>query len=147
MIIAAPYHTSGISVALSKGLLAPTSTPEVPLQPYVRLHVTLLTTTALHPDPVYFGLKPGSKVPSTVLTTYEGVRHGGKVPQFNSLTYHGKISFADREEYVVKIFSNETLSDEWLNTVFAGKVGWVLRKEVSLYLRSQRNLINHERKR
>lgn len=129
VIIAAPYHSSGINVALSNGLLAPSSSPEVPSQPYVHLHVTLLTTAALHPDPAYFGLKPGSKVPQSVLTTYEGVRLGGRAPEFNSLTYHGKVS-PDREEYVVKIFSNETLSDEWLNTVFGGKVGWVLRKEV-----------------
>ncbi|KAL5535268.1 hypothetical protein ACEPAF_3362 [Sanghuangporus sanghuang] len=134
VIIAAPYHSSGINVALSNGLLAPTSAPEVPLQPYVRLHVTLLTTTSLHPDPAYFGLRPGSNVPESILTTYEGVRHGGKVPEFNSLTYHGKIS-STREEYVVKIFSNESLSDEWLNTVFGGKVGWVLRKEWDAYPR------------
>ncbi|EJD04227.1 uncharacterized protein FOMMEDRAFT_146234 [Fomitiporia mediterranea MF3/22] len=134
VIIAAPYHTSGINVALSTGLLAPASAPEVPPQPYVHLHVTLLTTTALHPDPAYFGLKPGSKVPQTILTTYEGARRGGRVPEFNSLSYHGKVS-SDREEYVVKIFSNETLSDEWLKTVFGGKVGWVLRKEWDAYPR------------
>ena len=51
------------------------------------------------------------------------------MPEFNSMTYHGKVA-PDREEWVVKIFSNETISDEWLHKVFSGKVGWVLRKEV-----------------
>jgi len=96
------------------------------------LHVTLLTTTAPHPDPEYFGLAQGSTVPMSVLTTYEGVRKGGKVPEFNSLTYHGKVA-PSREEYVVKIFSQKRVEDEWLNRVFGSKVGWVYRKEWDAY--------------
>lgn len=129
IILAAPYHQTGIKVSLASGLLSLSSAPEVPEQPYVRLHVTLLSTTAAHPNPEYFGLRPGSQVPTSILTTYEGARNGGPVPEFNSMTYHGKVS-PDREEYVVKIFSKETISDEWLSKMFGGKVGWVLRKEV-----------------
>lgn len=99
----------------------------------MRLHVTLLTTTSPQPNPEYFGLKSGAKVPQSILTTYEGARNGGKEPEFNSLTYHGVIA-PGRDEYVVKIFSKETLSDEWLDKVFDGKVGWVLRKEVGYVL-------------
>ncbi|KAH8120483.1 Prenylcysteine lyase-domain-containing protein [Phellopilus nigrolimitatus] len=132
VIIAAPFHSTGIKVASRSGLFAPEASPAVPPQPYVHLHVTLLTTTAQSPDPAYFALKSGSKVPVSVLTTYEGARLGGKVPEFNSLSYHGPIA-PGREEHVVKIFSKEERSDEWLNTVFGGKVGWVLRKEWDAY--------------
>jgi prenylcysteine oxidase / farnesylcysteine lyase len=64
-----------------------------------------------------------------VLTTYEGARLGGPEPEFNSLTYHGEVA-PGRGEWVVKIFSDHRLSDEWLEEVFDGNVGWVHRKEV-----------------
>ncbi|OBZ77505.1 hypothetical protein A0H81_01708 [Grifola frondosa] len=99
----------------------------IPEQPYVRLHVTLLSTTASTPHASYFGLKHGTKAPTEVLTTWEGVRTGGEhEPEFNSLTYHGP-------EWVVKIFSKERVSDEWLAKVFDGQVGWVYRKEWDAY--------------
>jgi prenylcysteine oxidase/farnesylcysteine lyase len=65
----------------------------------------------------------------------DGFRRGGKAPEFNSLTYHGQTKFAedespDKREWVVKIFSMERISDEWLATMFQNQVGWVLRKEV-----------------
>ena len=63
-----------------------------------------------------------------MLTTYEGTRNGGKEPEFNSISYHGTV----REgEWAVKIFSEERVSDEWLEDMFMGQVGWVYRKEVS----------------
>lgn len=134
VIIAAPFHSTGISVETASGTFSPDTLPYIPPpQPYVHLHVTLLTTTSPQPSPEYFGLKSGAKVPDAILTTYEGVRNGGKEPEFNSLTYHGPIA-PGREEYVVKIFSKEALPDEWLSKVFNGKVGWVFRKEVSLHL-------------
>lgn len=37
----------------------------------------------------------------------------------------------DQEEWSVKIFSKQRISDEWLSTVF-DHVGWVHRKEVSV---------------
>ena len=130
VIIAAPIHQSGISFSQNTWSLSKTHFEPVPAQPYVRLHVTLLSTTSPHPNPEYFGLKEGSSVPQTILTTYEGVRKGGKEPDFNSLTYHGVVGPGREQEFVVKIFSKERLDDEWLSNVFSGNVGWVFRKEV-----------------
>jgi len=131
VVIAAPYHTSHIS-------LPPDLSSLIPPQPYIHLHVTLLTTTAATPNPVYFGEEPGSKIPTTVLTTFEGARRGGRAPEFNSLSYLGKAQSAtngthsgqETDEWVVKIFSMERISDEWLTTMFQNQVGWVFRKEV-----------------
>jgi len=67
-----------------------------------------------------------------MLTTYEGVRQGGKEPEFNSLSYHGMV----REgEWAIKIFSDHLITDEWLEEVFEGQVGWVYRKEWDAYPR------------
>ena len=135
VIIAAPYHTSRISLPDDLSSI-------IPLQPYIHLHVTLLTTTATTPDPEYFGYKPGDKTPTTILTSLNGVRHGGKAPEFNSLTYHGQTKIAKNEthdgqntgEWTVKIFSMEPVSDDWLARVFQEQVGWVFRKEVTSFL-------------
>ena len=131
VIIAAPYHTSSISLPDDLSSL-------IPPQPYIHLHVTLLTTTAMTPDPAYFGSKPGEKIPTMILTSFDGVRHGGKAPEFNSLTYHGQVKTAKNEthdtqntgEWSAKIFSMEPISDDWLARVFQGQVGWIFRKEV-----------------
>lgn len=125
VILAAPYHSTAISLPESLS-------SQIPEQPYVHLHVTLLTTTAVHPNPVYFGLGPTDIIAKTVLTTSLGARNGGKEPEFNSLTYHGTIEHDGQTEHVVKIFSNQTVSDEWLANMFSDKVGWVLRKEVRI---------------
>jgi prenylcysteine oxidase/farnesylcysteine lyase len=120
VILAAPFHSTNIVVphAISK---------QVPAQPYVHLHVTLLTTTSEYPNPEYFALSPSDKPARMMLTTYEGVRENGKEPEFNSLSYHGLVR---ESEWAVKIFSKQRISDEWLNDVFNGQVGWVFRKEV-----------------
>jgi prenylcysteine oxidase/farnesylcysteine lyase len=133
VIIAAPYHSSRISL--------PDDLSSIPDQPYIHLHVTLLTTTATTPDPEYFGFKPSDKIPTTILTSLDGVRHGGKAPEFNSLTYHGQAKIAGNEthdaqgtgEWSVKIFSMEPISDDWLAKVFQEQVGWVFRKEVTCF--------------
>lgn len=120
VILAAPYHLTNISLPSSIA-------SEIPEQPYVHLHVTLVTTTAKTFNPSYFGLSASSHVPAMMLTTYEGVRQGGKEPEFNSISYHGMV----REgEWIVKIFSKERVSDDWLQGIFPGEVGWVYRKEV-----------------
>jgi len=62
-----------------------------------------------------------------ILTTGQGFRNGGKAPEFNSLSYHGLVRDG---EWGVKIFSKQRISDEWLEKVFPGTVGWVFRKEV-----------------
>ncbi|KAI0318721.1 FAD/NAD-P-binding domain-containing protein [Amylostereum chailletii] len=130
VILAAPYHSTSIS--LPSAVAA-----SIPEQPYVHLHVTLLSTTAPAPNATYFGLKEGAKVPTTVLTTLDGVRRGGVAPEFNSLTYHGPIVDAATgeatEEMVVKIFSMAPVSNAWLGEMFQGQVGWVLRKEWDAY--------------
>jgi prenylcysteine oxidase/farnesylcysteine lyase len=129
VIIAAPFHSTGIN-------LAPAISSQIAQQPYVHLHVTLLATTAPQPNPEYFSLPASSKIPAMVLTTYEGVRKGGKEPEFNSLSYHGSI-MKDKDDtpdqWSVKIFSKERVSDEWLDKIFDGQVGWVYRKEWDAY--------------
>ncbi|KAI0655025.1 Prenylcysteine lyase-domain-containing protein [Cubamyces menziesii] len=135
VILAAPFHQAKINFKASLAL--------VPEQPYVHLHVTLLSTSSPTPNPNYFNLGHGAKAPTTLLTTYEGVRsRGGPEPEFNSLTYHGPVRDKDgvvqtnaqgEKEWVVKIFSKNRVEDEWLERMFGGNVGWVLRKEWDAY--------------
>ena len=121
VILAAPFHSSGIDLSSSLA-------EQIHEQPYVRLHVTLLSTSSPTPNPKYFGLATSSVVPRMILTTNQGKRGGDIEPEFNSLTYHGLI----REgEWAVKIFSDHELSDAWLNEMFQDKIGWIYRKEVS----------------
>lgn len=123
VVLAAPFHSSGIT-------LPPSLSSQILKQPYIHLHVTLLTTTSSTPNSTYFSLPSTSRAPRMILTTYEGVRKGGREPEFNSLSYHGLV----REgEWAVKIFSQQRISDEWLQNVFNGQVGWVYRKEVYFY--------------
>ena len=74
------------------------------------------------------------------MTSYNGVRQGGIAePDFVALAFHGQLKNMKQdegpflgdhsEEYVVKLFSLQRLSEEWLEGMF-GEVGWVLRKEV-----------------
>lgn len=144
IILAAPYHSTGI--AFEPSFANSSLEVHVPKQPYVRLHVTLLSTTSPSPNATYFNMKEGDKVPTQVLTTWEGVREGKNVKlEFNSMTYHGvlrtkegeafkgKDGSAQEPEYVVKIFSAQRVEDDWLEMMFGrGRVGWVLRKEVGL---------------
>ncbi|KAI0063132.1 FAD/NAD-P-binding domain-containing protein [Artomyces pyxidatus] len=133
VILATPYHTSDIILPSDLSKL-------IPKQPYIHLHVTLLSTTAPSYNPEYFGLAKGAKAPQMVLTTLDGVRNGGKVPEFNSINYLRKIVKKNAteakegpEEWAVKIFSMAPVSDEWLSNLFQGQVGWVLRKEWDSY--------------
>ncbi|KAJ3575893.1 hypothetical protein NP233_g794 [Leucocoprinus birnbaumii] len=123
VILAAPFHSTDITVpqAVSQ---------KIPKQPYVHLHVTLLSTTSQYPNPEYFAMSPSAQPARMMLTTFENVRKNGKAPEFNSLSYHGSV----REgEWIVKIFSSEALSDDWLADVFNEQVGWVYRKEWDAY--------------
>ncbi|KAF7306595.1 Prenylcysteine lyase [Mycena indigotica] len=121
VILGAPWHSSNIQLPAEI---------KIPVQPYVHLHVTLLSTTLASLPAESLGLPSSTKIPAMLLTTYEGARNGGKTPEFNSLSYHGKIS---DEEWVVKIFSKQRITDDWLNTMFNGQVGWVHRKEWDAY--------------
>ncbi|KAH9964500.1 hypothetical protein BC827DRAFT_1265775 [Russula dissimulans] len=112
VIIAAPYHSSHISLRVNLTSLIPT-------QPYVRLHITLLTTTTASPNPVYFGHKPGSKVATNIFATFGGARDGVRAPE---LSYQGQTKFAKNETHdekeTGKISSPEPISDEWLAAMF-----------------------------
>lgn len=121
VILAAPFHSTGIDLPFSLA-------DQIPEQPYVHLHVTLLSTTSARPNSKYFNLAPSSPAPRVILTTNQGKKEGGIKPEFNSLTYHGLIRDG---EWAVKIFSDHELSDAWLNEMFEDKIGWIYRKEVS----------------
>jgi prenylcysteine oxidase / farnesylcysteine lyase len=129
VILAAPFHQTGISIPSELA-------EQIPPQPYVHLHVTLLTTRDNQMKAEYFGLSSGDYVPRTILTTSQGMQSGGVDTEFNSLSYHGRVRKAnetghwiDQEEWNVKIFSKQRISDEWLAKAFH-HVGWVYRKEV-----------------
>jgi prenylcysteine oxidase / farnesylcysteine lyase len=120
VIIAAPFHSTGINTPSWISSI-------IPKQPYVHLHVTFVSTNSTSLRPEYLNLSPStSKTPDMLLTTFDGARHGGKQPEFNSVSYHGKIT---EDEWIVKIFSKQRISDEWLGKVFK-HVGWVHRHEV-----------------
>ncbi|KAG1825546.1 Prenylcysteine lyase-domain-containing protein [Suillus subaureus] len=115
VILAAPFHQTDI--------ILPSDLAElIPPQPYVNLHVTLLTTRSEHPRPEYFGLTSNAQVPPTILTTYEGARAGG----VRKVDGAAGDAVTDPES-TVKIFSEDRVTDEWLETVF-GNVSWVYRK-------------------
>ncbi|KAI0035282.1 FAD/NAD-P-binding domain-containing protein [Vararia minispora EC-137] len=119
VLLAAPAPNSGIT-------LPPYVLSQLPDVAYIDLHVTLLSTTSVRPNSTYFG---GARVPDMVLTT--------RGAEFNSLSYHGRLKSATGEpiepaQWLVKIFSMQRVSDEWLEDMF-GKPGWVLRKEWEPY--------------
>lgn len=132
VILAAPYHLTNVTITPSS------ISDQIPAQPYVYLHVTIFTTTSATPNPAYFNLSPNATAPIFVLTTSENERAneaaGGKGPEFEVIEYLAKLTTTDGvesdDEFVVKIFSLEEISDDWLDTVFDGKVGWILRHEV-----------------
>ncbi|KAG9126281.1 hypothetical protein FRC07_004092, partial [Ceratobasidium sp. 392] len=128
VVLAAPYKGTKIEI----------DAPELDLDKafppvnYVHLHVTLLSTTAEHPQASYFlpNAAPGTKVPQSILTTSAG----GVEPEFSSLTYHETIQHNGQSKRIVKIFSKARVEDNWLEKVFgAGTVDWVFRKEWDAY--------------
>jgi len=71
----------------------------------------------------YFGLDPTATAPRTILTT-EG--KDGEEPEFLSLKYYSVIQRGGQEEYVVKILSEEKLSEETVEKLFGPEaVRWV----------------------
>lgn len=101
---------------------------------YVRLHVTLLTTTRSTPLPSFFGLPDTAVVPSTVLTTsYTAhTKAATPPPKFQSITWHGE-TYQGSGEHVVKIFSLHYLNEEFLTDLIGEEPGWLLRKEWDSY--------------
>ncbi|KAF8525199.1 Prenylcysteine lyase-domain-containing protein [Hysterangium stoloniferum] len=127
VILAAPFHSTNITIT-------PPLRDQIPKQPYVHLHVTLLTTSAATPKAAYYSLSDGTTAPNSVLTTNEGFESGGPEPEFNSLTYLKRTEgYGGRPaEYIVKIFSLKELDMAWLRKMF-GVVHWVHRKEWDAY--------------
>lgn len=119
--MAAPIHTSHISLPESL-------TVQVPERPHRAIFTTVLTTNVSRPDPAYFGLDPTAAAPRTILTT-EGKDE--EEPEFLSLKYYSVIQRGGQEEYVVKILSEEKLSDETLERLFGSEgVKWAHVHEV-----------------
>ena len=121
--MAAPIHTSHI-------FLPESLTIQVPERPYETVFTTVLATNASHPDPTYFGLKPTATAPRTILTT---AGKDGEEPEFLSLKYHSTIQHDGQKEYIVRILSEEKLSDETFERLFGPEaVKWVHVHEVCL---------------
>ncbi|WVQ80435.1 hypothetical protein IAT38_002540 [Cryptococcus sp. DSM 104549] len=134
VFFAAPWHSSTISKGLQRHFVEP-----IPPQPYVRLHVTYLATSALHPLPAFFNLPPDARVPNTILTSSSTSRSPTPPgtpptppPRFQSITWHGE-TFPGSREYAVKIFSRTRLSDRFLREMLGEDPRWLLRKEWDSY--------------
>ncbi|GAA5837448.1 hypothetical protein JCM3766R1_000446 [Sporobolomyces carnicolor] len=145
VILAAPFHESGISI------------PQLPLdsipppQPFVNLHVTLVLTNASAPLASYFSsrssssvLTTTSEIPKSIFSTF--TTDSTVKPEFNSLNYLQTLPLSvarefdptlkaendakdlvktERGVHVVKLFSKDTLSTLDLERVFG--VGNVLK--------------------
>ena len=96
-------------------------------QPYVHLHVTLIATSKTSPDPGFFGMAVGTKVPNTILTP-----SSANGTDFNSITWHGETR-PGSGEYTVKIFSMQKLDDDFLQRMLGEEPTWILRKEWDSY--------------
>ncbi|WVQ76257.1 hypothetical protein IAR50_005922 [Cryptococcus sp. DSM 104548] len=131
---AAPWKSDSVKSVSSR------LTEPIPPTPYVRLHVTYITTTKPHPDPSFFGLPEGTVIPSTILTSAHPPARGSlkssplPPPRFQSITWHGPI-FPGSSEFAVKIFSLTRLSDRFLRQMLGEEPGWLLRKEWDSYPR------------
>ncbi|KAI5479707.1 prenylcysteine oxidase [Pseudohyphozyma bogoriensis] len=122
VILAAPFHQTSVS-------FINTPLPSViPAQPYVPLHVTFVLTNASSPSPSYFSLPPRTKIATSIFATFDTT--SSTKPSFNSLNYLQSLSpsvsskFGEGTFHVVKMFSAEPLSTEFLESVFGeGNVG------------------------
>lgn len=140
VILAAPLHQTDIRFANTR------ARELVPKQRYVELFVTFVLTSAPAPRPEYFGLPPTTQhMPTSIFGTFDTA---SKVkPAFNSLNYIKRLSpdVADRltarlrtgggewingtEWHVVKMFSNQSISESLLDDLFgAGTVGKTVEK-------------------
>jgi prenylcysteine oxidase/farnesylcysteine lyase len=117
VVLAAPFQYSGLQ--LEEGLLK--HTPDN--IPYVRLHVTLFTSTRTL-NPLYFNLAPGEDTPTTILTTLrpdeipeEGA---GSTGFFSISTLRTLINPKSLEkEHLYKIFSPQKVTSEFLSDILA----------------------------
>ncbi|GAA5979241.1 hypothetical protein JCM10908_002852 [Rhodotorula pacifica] len=113
VILAAPYHQTGIHIVNSP-------TPAlITKQPYVRLYVTFVITNATTPQASYFGLKEGTPMPNEIFGTF--TTSSTRKPTFNSLNYlkplppaigsrfDGGEGGTNATWHVVKMFSDHSL--------------------------------------
>lgn len=66
VFVAVPWHSSGITLMNTEAV--------IPAYDYVRLHVTILVTTAKQPSPAYFGRGDGDSIPTEILTSHVSLR-------------------------------------------------------------------------
>lgn len=132
MIIAAPFHQTGIKILNSR---APAL---IPPQPYVHLHVSFILTNASSPSPTYFSLPTSSTISKAIFSTLD--TSSPLPPAFNSLNYLKRLSpavgarFGEGEWHVIKMFSAKRLGDDLLGEIFgSGNVGKTWRKEWDAY--------------
>ncbi|KAG8922639.1 hypothetical protein FRC02_011729 [Tulasnella sp. 418] len=120
VILAAPNGLSGINFI--------NSTAEFPDVPYVRLSVTLVSTTSPFPQRSFF--EPGGSSTiglNSIMTTTP-------VTDFNSIDQWATITRNGQTEYIYKTFTLEPKSDEWLQKLFGqGTIGWTYRYDWDAY--------------
>ncbi|GAA5927561.1 hypothetical protein JCM1841_002340 [Sporobolomyces salmonicolor] len=132
VIIAAPYHQTGVRIVNSA------TASLIPKQPYVNLHVTFVLTNTSMPQPSYFDLPAKSSMPNMIFGTFNTASKSK--PTFNSLNYLKPLPasigsrFGEGEVHVVKMFSSDTLDVETLNAIYgAGSVLKVIEKVWKAY--------------
>ena len=123
VVIATPWQFSDMTA--KKGVIEH-AIDEIP---YTRLHVTLFTSP-FQLSPGFFGLDPGSKPPSTVLTTLgkderpmPGAAAAGKSGFFSISTLRIVTNPNTlREEYLYKIFSPAAVTADFLSSLLGVRV-------------------------
>ena len=134
VLVATPWHNAGITLLNTDKV--------IPRYDFRRLHVTIVVTSAKHPDPVYFGHKKSYKIPRTILTTYVRERKEDENPtRFLSLSYVDMLRRNGRPVrekghplHVVKLFSLQKLNDENIEDLFGKhRVLWTYRKRWDSY--------------
>lgn len=124
VVLAAPLQYSAIDISAAQLTHTPDSIP------YVRLHVTLLTSPHTL-NPVFFGLAPAARCPNTILTTLQpqdlpdsssnstaGKPHFYSISTLRTMTNphtHGR-------EFLYKIFSPEALDASFLSGILGAPV-------------------------
>lgn len=123
IILANPWQFSNIKAG--EGVLD----RQIDEIPYTKLHVTLFTSP-LKLSPEFFGLKPGSKAPSSVYTTLredeepkKGAEGVGSTGFYSVSTLKSVINpKTEKLEYAYKIFSPEPVTAEFLSSLLGTKI-------------------------
>ncbi|PNS21887.1 Farnesylcysteine lyase [Sphaceloma murrayae] len=113
--------------------------------PYVKLHVTILTSRH-RLDPEVFGLEKGEKAPRAILTTTPE-EQGVAGPGFNSISLLREVLNPETKtpEFAYKIFTMEPVNSTFLGRIFGlgnlaadaniseDDISWIYRKRWSSY--------------